>query len=435
MADYLETPVMQDETGKRMAAALEAIAAKMGTEEHTVYGFHVNGGNSDPDMAVVYMRDAVGMTPAKMDFANDVFDYGSWADAFFMPRPCMVKYNGEVDYYLDPDDYTKKEDGTASDVANDAYAGNAMMEWPLIWWKVVPDSDAKSASVYIADHKADDDFHAWSNINSKGVLVPHFYTPIYNGTIVGSRLRSISGKAYSDICQNKTAAQEVTAALANNAGSDVLWYTEVYSDIALINFLLILISRSLNTQTAFGNGRMNQSSSPSSMLGTGTMDAKGLFWGDDDYAHGVKVFGMENWWGNQWRRYAGHVLDGNNGQKVKMTYGRQDGSGVDGYKQSTSSSDYSGYLSVGAQPSGSSGSYISQMLFTDKGMMPKNASGTATTFFCDGLWFNAGQVDYALRGGHCNYDLLVGAFYCLLSDHASSSYWSIGAAVSLKPLA
>ena len=176
MADYLETPVMQDETGKRMAAALEAIAAKMGTEGHTVYGFHVNGGNSDPDTAVVYMRDAVGMTPAKMDFANDVFDYGSWADAFFMPRPCMVKYNGEVDYYLDPDDYTKKEDGTASDVANDAYPGNAMMEWPLIWWKVVPDSDTKSASVYIADHKADDDFHAWSNINNKGVLVPHFYT-------------------------------------------------------------------------------------------------------------------------------------------------------------------------------------------------------------------------------------------------------------------
>lgn len=171
------------------------------------------------------------------------------------------------------------------------------------------------------------------------------------------------------------------------------------------------------------------------MLGTGTMDAKGLFWGDDDYTHGVKVFGMENWWGNQWRRYAGHVLDGNNGQKVKMTYGRQDGSGVDGYKQSTSSSDYSGYLSVGAQPSGSSRSYISQMLFTDKGMMPKDASGTATTFFCDGLWFNAGQVDYAPRGGACNADLRVGAFFCNLYDLASYSAWYIGAAVSLKPLA
>lgn len=46
-----------------------------------------------------------------------------------MPRPCMLKSDGTVDYYLDPDDYTKKEDGeTPSDIANVNYNGNAMME-------------------------------------------------------------------------------------------------------------------------------------------------------------------------------------------------------------------------------------------------------------------------------------------------------------------
>ena len=28
-----------------------------------------------------------------------------------MPRPCMVLQSGVTDYYLDPNDYTKKEDG------------------------------------------------------------------------------------------------------------------------------------------------------------------------------------------------------------------------------------------------------------------------------------------------------------------------------------
>lgn len=49
----------------------------------------------------------------------------------------MLKSNGKVDYYLNPNDYTKKLDGTTSDIANPNYDGNAMMEWPKIWFKYV----------------------------------------------------------------------------------------------------------------------------------------------------------------------------------------------------------------------------------------------------------------------------------------------------------
>jgi hypothetical protein len=49
---------------------------------------------------------------------GNTFDYGSWANAFFMPKPCMVKFDGTRDYYLDPDDYKKKVNGLASDVDN-----------------------------------------------------------------------------------------------------------------------------------------------------------------------------------------------------------------------------------------------------------------------------------------------------------------------------
>lgn len=43
--------------------------------------------------------------------------------------PVMMKYNGTVDYELDPNDYTKKKDGTPSDINNNKYNGNVMMQY------------------------------------------------------------------------------------------------------------------------------------------------------------------------------------------------------------------------------------------------------------------------------------------------------------------
>jgi hypothetical protein len=69
----------------------------------------------------------------------------------------MVKTDGTVDYYLDPDDYTKKADGTASDVANTSYDGNAFMQWPLIFMKQYEDNDYEYC--FISDGKVDEGFH------------------------------------------------------------------------------------------------------------------------------------------------------------------------------------------------------------------------------------------------------------------------------------
>ena len=123
--------LLTDATGQAILNALQGIQDAIQTpKQGTIFGFHIDPTESDPEDAVTYVADAVGMTPAKMDYTNSRFDYGSWGNAFFMPRPCMLKYDGTVDYYLDPNDYTKKYGGsTASDVATDSYGGNAMMEW------------------------------------------------------------------------------------------------------------------------------------------------------------------------------------------------------------------------------------------------------------------------------------------------------------------
>ena len=407
---------------------------------YTAYGFHIDSSESDPSACVTYLEYAIGMTPAFMDYTRGTFDWGSWGNAFFLPRPCMLKYDGTVDYYLDPNDYTKKADGTASDVGDWNYGGNAMMEWgqngKKIWYKIVPDNDdTTSASVYIADNQVDSGYQAWSFINNQGDLVDHFYTPIYNGSIDGDgRLRSISGKTYDQLCQSKTAPQEIAAAELNNPQSSAkMWYTEVFADVTIINLLLILMGKSLNTQAVFGNGNVSSGSSADKMIATGTMNDKGLFWGANDSTHGVKVFGMENWWGNQNRRYAGHVLS-DYVHKYKLTRTNADGSNANDYVSTNTLADYNGYLTGPSAPTTSN--YVKTMGFNTHGFYTTATGGTnvnASHYWCDYFYQSSG-LKYAYRGGDCSYGLIAGAFCVHLGSPPSLAYWHIGASPSCKPL-
>ncbi len=409
--------------------------------KHTIFGFYIDSSVSDPANAVTYIEDAVGMTPAHMDFANDTFDYGDWQNAFFLPRPCMLKYDGTVDYYLDPNDYAKRADGvTPSDVANVSYGGNAMMEWgqngKRIWYKIVPDPQPTSASVYITDYQADSDYHAWSFINNQGVLVNHFYTPIYNGSIDGNgRLRSLSGIESTSLCNNKTGAQEIAAAELNNPGTDKLWFTEVYSDVTLINLLLVLMGKSLDTQAVFGNGQGYMSGSNlSKLIAPGTLNTKGMFWGKQYNGYGVKVFGMEHWWGNQWRRFAGLVIF-NGTYKYKMTYGTQDGSMQDGYVSSTTGNDYANYINGPTLQATIAGALSKQTYDCNVGL-PTETSSTYVNY-SDSVNVNVTSsfVCDAIRGGGINMGGFGHGAFCQSFGNNMTSVWHKGAALSCKPLA
>lgn len=426
-------PIILDETAQRIEDRLREIKNAIVRGErggHTCYGFYIDGSISNPASNVTYVADAAGMTPAHMDYTADKFNWGSWKDAFFMPKPCMLKSDGTVAYYLDESDYTKKADGTASDIANTAFDGNAMMEWgqndKKIWTKIVPDADHKGATIYIADNQEDEDFHDWCFINHYGAEVDHFYTPIYNGSLISNKLRSLSGQ---DLIKSKTAQQERDYAKANNPSGIYMWETEIFSDIQLINFLLVLMGKSTNTQLTFGAG-YTDGGSEDTIGQTGTLNGKGMFYGTSaSNANGVKVFGMENWWGKQWRRYLGHVMV-NGVQKCKLAKGKADGTTVDDYNLTGN-----GYLaSAGDSPSGSSGGYRSEEYYDENGQFPSVASGSSTTFLCDGLWFNNTITAVPARGGRCNIGAACGAFCVYLFHVAGAAYWHIGASLSCKPL-
>jgi hypothetical protein len=187
----------------------------------------------------------------------------------------------------------------------------------------------------------------------------------------------------------------------------------------------------LNTQATFGRGRDTGyvSTSNTGIVTTGSMNTKGLFWGENAGAAGVKVFGIENWWGNLWKSIHG-LINANGTQKVKMTYGKEDGTDVYGYNF-----DGTGYRVIdGATPAGTSGGYINGYKYSRQGIVAYQVSGTDSTYLCDGMWFNNGQNNYALAGGTSLVGLHCGAFCVDCGDLASARTWDIGAALTFKKL-
>ena len=388
------------------------------------YGFHINGSESNPSSMVTYLEDAIRMTPAHMNFTGDVFDYGDWKNAFFMPKPCILNQDGTVRCYLNPDNYAQDIYGNSVDITSNLIGANVMIEFPKIWLKVVPDTDAKSGSVYISNKKLDFDYVDYAYIAKDKTHKEHFYMPAYNGSLINDVLRSVSG---AQVMKTKNASTEITYAMANGNG----WYTETLAQIQLINFLLILIGKTTNTQAVFGEGlHTGGNEAINDAFRTGIHNTKGLFYGTNSgiastttFNNAVKVFGIENWWGFQWRRYAGDI-NASGTRKVKLCWGQEDGSSTDNFN-----TDGSNYVDIGATPSGTSGGYINEMKFVSKkGMFSKVSSGTSSTYYCDGQWFNNSQTDYARRGGGSNTGAHVGAFCVYLAYTASDARWTFGAA-------
>ena len=449
-----------------------------GKLKRTIYGWHVDPDILDSSNAVTYLKDAIGMIPVSM--GSSTFNYGSWQNAFFMPKPCMLKSNGKIDYYLDPNDYTKKLDGTASDISNPNYDGNAMMQWPKIWFKYIKGVKEGQGYFYVANYKADGNYHCWCNYDSEDNEIDHFYTAIYNGTsfmnydasktyvvndfaiydnklykcntdvataqafnnakwnVVSNtapainKMRSLSGIRLTNNNGNTQTdtTTEVTRAEANNTTTAKEWYIEIFSDRLLINGLLVLMGKSLNTQAVFGRGLDTGNKTAKGAYITGTLNDKGLFYGVTGNGNSaVKVFGMENFWGCVWHRTAG-LITNNHAIKLKLTYGTKDGSTVIGYNQTGN-----GYIDNGTVPY--SNGYVQKMSYNKYGFMPAVVTGgSQSTYYADSHYQNADYTGtiYASFGGSSGNDLAAGAFCLILSSTPETAKWSIAASLSCKPL-
>lgn len=401
---------------------LDRVAKAVGAADEgtKIYGLRIDKNDSNPATRCKYLMDAVGMTPAKMNFSTGQFDYGDWGDVWFVKDnfPCMLRPDGTIDYKLNPNDYTKKEDGTDSGVADTTQSSNAMSAIPTVWIKQYESGRYKY--IFLAQYQVDETYHAYAHEADDGTIESYVFLSIFNGVQVGSSttLRSLSG---IQPMHSKTAENEIAYAVANGDG----WFTKTWSQRNLIQCLLKMIACNTNSQAVFGNGNLNyvnDSSVNYNKLPTGTLNDKGQFYGYNDNTHQVKVFHIEGFWANLWDRIAGLVND-KGIVKAKMT-APYPTTGL------TTASTFDGYAVVGKMPEGTNGGYIKDTVMSEYGDIPYLATGSATTYECDGLWFNNSQLNYALVGGLCADSSLCGSDCLYLNFAASYANWRIGASLS-----
>ena len=114
-----------------------------------------------------------------------------------------------------------------------------------------------------------------------------------------------------------------------------------------------------------------------------------------------------------------------------MTKSTIDGSTTDDYNITGA-----GYIPLNDVPaaSGTSGGYASQSVENEYGRFNTVMSGSATTYLCDGGWYNNSGTMYPSRGGASSHGALCGVSCFSSGSAASYAYWHLGAALSYTPL-
>lgn len=361
---------------------------------------------------------------ANNNIENNHLDWGSWENAPFMPRPCMLRNDGTVDYYLNPDDYTLKENGEASDVSNTECEGNAMLEWSPVFMKVkrVTTEASEDGTVpatsklymYFCSEKFDDEYECWSCKKSDGNYADHFYTAIYEGSIINGKLRSLSTNALPSVNISGGLAACINYAGQNGKG----WGIDTWSDWDLIRCLGVLVTKRLNSQAAIGFGGTS-----CNCMKTGTSNKKGMFWGSlqAQNTYNVKFFGMENPWCHNWKYCAGIILPDGKTIHVKNTFSTIDGSSIEGYNDTGV-----GYTNTGLKIP--SNGYIKSIQGNSKCITAPAVVGSSdTTYYSDYAYTGSTGC---LIGGDGNFASSCGVFSWDSSLAPSYSHAACGSAVS-----
>lgn len=364
-------------------------------KKYELYGVKIDTTNSSPSTALTYTDDAIGFTSASGN--NGSFNYGSWQDKFpfNIIKPCLYK-NGTVNYYLNPNDYTKKADGSVSDITS-GNDGDVMVEFPKIYWKF----ETIGTDLYIrySDAKVDDSYKCLAHMRGT-TEKDKCYISAYLGYNLSSKLRSLSGKTPT---VNQTIGTFRTQAQANGTGYDQM----AYFQLLMLQVLFVVMFKNLDSQTALGRGYVDGNSAS---IVTGGTNAKGLFYGETTGKLQNKFCGIEDFWGNCYYWIDGlysnaswHMLMAN--QNFNDT-----GNNYTDYGQGATA-NLSGYIS-GIQGG------------TETGFMVKATAGSVTTYYSDYGNLCAGCLPYF--GGSWSSASDAGAFRLYVTYSASDAASGVG---------
>lgn len=262
----------------------------------------INEADSNPATCCSYADDAVNMQSGASANAQ-------WQE-FFGYKPCLFK-NGRVVGYLNPNDYSKFENGSSADITS-GNAGDVMIEFPRRGIRCVKDGD--TIRISMTDAPNDPDFKYYAHQRGD-ISKDAFYIGAYPGVYTNGEyfvdeyadtLRSLSG-------QNMVLATYPTDQWSNvrdqckNNGDG--YESFPYILMVFIQIMYVLQFKNLYSVDMLGmrfiDAERNTTASDGTKIGymyykTGSANTKGLFFKneyDDDLDSVVtstKTFGLED---------------------------------------------------------------------------------------------------------------------------------------------
>ena len=395
------------------------------SDSNMIYGFIERGDVLSPSQRIEYIGANKDFVPFSLNTDTGAMSLNSWSgfDWLEQNRPAMVKNDGTVDYWLDDHNYTLKYDGTASDVSNVDYEGNAMAWIPKIYKyeKQVGADRIVKFSMRKLEGFEPIGFVDEENNELDGVWIPMFY----GWLDTNKKMRSI---ANGDIASHSlTCEQEWTAISAN--GSRARFFGG--SIVETLIDLMILFAKTTDLQTAYGKGNSyGYNSTDTTTYGkTANLATNcGQFYGTSDGKSINRVFhSMVLITQNQYQRDP-YMLVVNGRVKVSPNY-RYDVSG-------------GSYIDTGLDipdVDASKWTYPNhRRVIPGFGSFPEPEpnKGSTALGITDGVYRKdtaSSLVAVVHRFANCGLGLCGGPRALGLDDSASSAYWTFGASLILLP--
>lgn len=334
------------------------------TTETVIYTVVIDENNSNPESAVTYADEASGMTSGWENWQNKPI--------FKDIRPCVYK-NGQVQYYLQRDNRTLKENGQTANLSG--ADGDVVIEFPK---KLAYKLERKGSKLHVSvtnNQNADD---SWCY----GAFQPTKSYKKFNKMYIGAYqanidLRSISGVETCNIWSYGDLEM-----MFHKINGRMLSFPAV----TLLQCLYLIIYKNLDSQKALGQGH---TSGNDYTRNTGETNTKKFCWGSQNSTERVVFLGIESFYGTV-RQYL---------------------SGIKA-KKSIESIVYIDHISKYVRVTDTKYGYTKKVEGTNAlGFLARDNSGSVTTYYCDQTYSLKYTHKFLYFGGSANEGSDAGAFW------------------------
>lgn len=370
-----------------------------------------------PANRIEYVGRNINYVPMSINLTDHITNYGSWSmfPSLIKNKPYMVRSTGIEDYELSTEDYTKRIDGSPSDIDNIEYDGGAFSKFIKVYVKRwIDGNDRHVRFTYVKTPG----YEPCGFIDSNGEEMDYVWIPMFYGSTIDGKMKSLSG-LQPDINQNTQTQYNYIKSFSERA--------EFFAGpiIETIKDMLYMLFKTTNIELACGKGNhsgyVNDAEKYYGVL-PNTIIQGGQFYGSNDGKSLNKIFhSIVIGSYQQWQRDP-YCLIVNDRYKVSIDY----------------TFDLSGnkYIDTGID---------SPTVDTSKWIYPtrcvvvngfgnlytESPDGSTGTGYCDGCYCPANKnfTAVVLRFGTCSGGSYAGPGAVYLNDSSGNANWNNSASV------